>query len=85
MPSLSIHLLMDIYVASNVLAIINRAAMNTVVHVSFSIMAFLGYMPLGQEDPLEEGMATHSLFLPRKFLDRGTWRAAVHRITKSWT
>ena len=45
MPSLSIHLLMDIYVASNVLAIINRAAMNTVVHVSFSIMAFLGYMP----------------------------------------
>ena len=50
MPSLSIHLLMDIYVASNVLAIINSAAMNTVVHVSFfflsfSIMAFLGYMP----------------------------------------
>ena len=36
---------MDIYVASNVLAIINSAAMNTVVYASFSIMAFLGYMP----------------------------------------
>ena len=29
----------------HVLAIINSAAMITAVHVSFSIMAFLGYMP----------------------------------------
>ena len=35
---------------------------------------------LGQEDPLEEGMATHSMWV-----DRGAWRAAVHRVAKSWT
>ena len=41
---------------------------------------------LGQEDPLEEGMATHSSILawgiPK---DRGAWWATVHRVTKSWT
>ena len=41
---------------------------------------------LGQEDPLEEGMATHYSILawgiPK---DRGTWWAIVHRVTKSWT
>ena len=35
---------------------------------------------LGQEDPLEEGMATHSL---ENRMDRGAWRATVHRVTKS--
>ena len=30
---------------------------------------------LGQEDPLEEGMATHSGILA---MDRGAWRAMVH-------
>ena len=33
---------------------------------------------LGLEDTLEEGMATHS-----SVLDRGTWWATVHRVTKS--
>ena len=30
---------------------------------------------LGQEDPLEEGMATHSSILARRIpIDRGAWR-----------
>ena len=42
--------------------------------------------PLGWEDPLEEGMATHSSILAwRILMDRGAWRAAVHGITKSGT
>ena len=38
---------------------------------------------LGQEDTLEEGMATHSSILAWRIpMDRGTWRAAVHGVTK---
>ena len=37
--------------------------------------------PLGQEDPLEQGMATH--FCPVNPMNRGAWRATVHGITKS--
>ena len=33
---------------------------------------------LGWEDPLEEDVATHSVFLPGKFMDRGAWWAVVH-------
>ena len=40
---------------------------------------------LGQEDPLEEGMVTHSSVLAWRILDTGAWRAAVHWITKSQT
>ena len=41
---------------------------------------------LGWEDPLEEDMATHSSILAWKIpMDRGAWRATVHRIAKSWT
>ena len=41
---------------------------------------------LGWEDPLEEGMATHSRILAWRILvDRGAWRATVHELTKSWT
>ena len=36
---------------------------------------------LGQEDPLEKGMATHS----RNSMDRGAWQATAHGITKSQT
>ena len=39
---------------------------------------------LGQEDPLEEGMTTHSSVLAWRIpMDRGAWRAAVHRIAKA--
>ena len=39
---------------------------------------------LGREDPLEEGMATHSSILAWRIpLDRGAWQATVHRVTNS--
>ena len=41
---------------------------------------------LSWNDPLEEDMATHSSILDwRIHMDRGTWRATVHGVTKSWT
>ena len=41
---------------------------------------------LSWEDPLEEGMATHSSILAwRILMDRGAWRAAVHGVAKSQT
>jgi len=41
---------------------------------------------LGWDDPLEEGMATHSSVLAwRVSMDTGTWRATVHGVTKSRT
>ena len=41
---------------------------------------------LGWEDPLEEGMATHSSILAWRIpMNKGAWRAAVHVVTKSWT
>ena len=42
---------------------------------------------MGQEDPLEEGMATHSSILAggRNLMDRGAWQATVHGVTKSRT
>ena len=39
---------------------------------------------LGQEDPLEEGMAIHSSILAlENLLDRGAWQAAVHKVAHS--
>ena len=39
---------------------------------------------LAREDPLEEGMATHSSILAWRIpMDRGVWWAMVHRVTKS--
>ena len=41
---------------------------------------------LGWEDPLEEGMATHSSILAWRIpMDRGAWCATVHGVTKSQT
>ena len=41
---------------------------------------------LGWEDPLEEGIETHSSVLAWRIpMDRGAWWAAVHRGSKSWT
>ena len=38
---------------------------------------------LGQEDPLEQGMATHpSILAWRLPMDRGAWWATVHGVTK---
>ena len=41
---------------------------------------------LGWEDPLEEGMASHSGILAWRIpMDRGAWQATVHGVAKSWT
>ena len=41
---------------------------------------------LGWEDPLEEGMATHSSILVWTIpIDRGAWQAIVHIVAKSRT
>ena len=41
---------------------------------------------LGWEDPLEEGMATHSNILAWRIpMNRGAWRATVHGVAKSQT
>ena len=41
---------------------------------------------LGWEDPLEEGMATHSSILAWRIpMNRGAWQATVHRVPKSRT
>ena len=37
---------------------------------------------LGQEDPLEEEMATHSFFCLENPMDRGAWWAIVHVVTE---
>ena len=37
--------------------------------------------PLGQEDPLEKEMATHS----SNPMERGAWRATVHGVIESQT
>ena len=42
--------------------------------------------PLRWEDPLEEGMATHSSILAWRIpMERRAWRAAVHGVAKSQT
>ena len=41
---------------------------------------------LGWEDPLEEGIATHSTILAWKIpTESGAWRATVHGVAKSQT
>ena len=41
---------------------------------------------LGQEDPLEKEMATHSSILAWRILwTEGAWWATVHSVAKSWT
>ena len=41
---------------------------------------------LGWENPLEEGMATHSSILAWRIpMDRAAWQATIHRVAKSQT
>jgi len=41
---------------------------------------------LGHEDPLEEGIATHSsISCLENAMGRGAWQATVHGFAKSWT
>ena len=42
-------------------------------------------LSLGWEDPLEEGMATHSSILAWRIpMDGGAWWTTLHGVTKSW-
>ena len=42
--------------------------------------------PLGWEDPLEEGMATHSSIVAWRIpMDREAWQASGHSVAKSRT
>ena len=44
------------------------------------------FQSLGWEDPLEEGIATHSSTLAWRIpMDRGPWWATVHGVAKSET
>ena len=39
----------------------------------------------GSEDPLGEGMATHTSILAWRIpMDRGSWQTTVHGVAKSW-
>ena len=42
---------------------------------------------LGEEDPLEKGMTTHSIQYSclENSMERGVWQATVHGVTKSQT
>ena len=43
-----------------------------------------GKCGFNQEDPVEEGMATHSNTLVwRILMDRGAWQTTVHRVAES--
>ena len=74
-----------------VLAVVNSAAVNIGVHVSFRIVIFSGYMPIGGiaesygRFPGEENGNPLQYFCLENSMDRGTWQATVHGIAKSWT
>ena len=40
---------------------------------------------LGQEDPLEQEMATHSSIRLENYTGRAAWRTTVHGVAQSWT
>ena len=53
-------------------------------HLPMQEMQEMRIRSLGQEDPLEEEMATHSTILPWKNpMDRGAWRTTVHGVAES--
>ena len=58
----------------------------TLMVKNLSAMQETRVQSLGQEDPLEEGMATHSRILAWRIpVDRGAWQAAVLGVVKSQT
>ena len=53
---------------------------------NLSAMQEIQVQSLGQDDSLEEGMATHSSILVWRIpVDRGAWQAAVLGVVKSQT
>ena len=58
----------------------------TLMVKNLSAMQETWVQSLGQEDPLEEGMAIHSSILAWRIpVDRGAWQAAVLGVVKSQT
>ena len=54
--------------------------------IKFTLLKILKALCYMVEDPLEEGVATHSSILAWRIpADRGAWRAAVHGVTQSQT
>ena len=45
----------------------------------------LGSIPGSGRFPCRREYQLTPIFLPGEFLDRGAWRATVHRVAKSWT
>ena len=58
----------------------------TLMVKNLSAMQETRVQSLGRDDPLEEGMATHSSILAWRIpMDRGAWQAAVLGVVKSQT
>ena len=58
----------------------------TLMVKNLSAMQETRVQSLGREDPLEEGMATHSSILAWRIpMDRGAWQTAVLGVVKSQT
>ena len=63
-----------------------RASLVAQVVKNLPVMRETWVQSLGWEDPLEEGLETHSIILAWRIpMDRGTWRATVHGVANSWT
>ena len=66
--------------------IFERASLVAQMVTNLSAMQETWVQSLGWEDPLEEGMATHSSILAWRIpKDRGAWWATVHGVTQSQT
>ena len=64
----------------------NRASLVTQTVKNLPAMWETWVRSLGWEDPLEEGMATHSsIFAWRIPMNRGAWQATAHGVAKNWT
>ena len=64
--------------------IIPRASLVAQMAQNLPAMRETWVRSLGWEEPLEEGLATHSSVLAWRIpTDRGAWRATVHGVAKS--
>ena len=74
----------------HVLAIVNSAAVNNGIHMSFSTLVSSGYMPRSgiagsYGGFMEKAMATLQYSCLENPRDRVAWWAAVYGVAQSWT